>query len=145
MHETKQDSRPDSVYRGTYEAVSQDGVLTLVLGGKSAGKTLVVAYVADRVRQAPDGNRTILLVNMQQMPAKDFYEATVSVASKQTNVLEILTQLPLSGKLFRAGQQSRVWRFIQQLPFMATLLGALRAGKAPASAPLAVAVQLGRR
>ncbi|CAE7503214.1 unnamed protein product, partial [Symbiodinium pilosum] len=92
-------------------------------------------------RQAPDGNRTILLVDMRDMPARDFYEATLSVASKQTNVLDILAHLPLFGKRFRAGPQSRVWRFIQQLPFMATLLGALRAGKATAAAPLAMAVQ----
>ena len=123
------------------KAVYKDGLLTLVLGGKSVGKTLVVSHVAEQVRQAPHGNRTILLVNMRQMPAKDFYEATLSVASKQTNVLDILTQLPLFGQRFRAGPQSRVWRFIQQLPFMATLVGALRAGMATAAAPLAMAVQ----
>ena len=105
------------------DAISRDGKLTLVLGGKSVGKTLVVSHVAEQVRQAPGGNRTTLLVNMRQMPADDFYEATLSVASKQTNVLDILAQLPLVGKRFRAGPQSRVWRFIQQLPFMATLLG----------------------
>ena len=113
----------------------------MVLGGKSVGKTLVILRVAEQVRQAPDGNRTILLVDMRDMPARDFYEATLSVASKQTNVLDILAHLPLFGKRFRAGPQSRVWRFIQQLPFMATLLGALRAGKATAAAPLAMAVQ----
>ena len=123
------------------DAISRDGKLTLVLGGKSVGKTLVVSHVAEQVRQAPGGNRTTLLVNMRQMPADDFYEATLSVASKQTNVLDILTQLPLFGKRFRAGPQSRVWRFIQQLPFMATLLGALRAGMATAAAPLATSVQ----
>ena len=105
------------------------------------GKSLVVSYVAEQVRQAPHGNRTILLVNMRQMPADDFYEATLSVASRQTNVLDILTQLPLFGKRFRAGPQSRVWRFIQQLPFMSTLLGAWRAGMAAAAAPLATSVQ----
>ena len=78
----------------------EDGKLTLVLGGKSVGKTLVVSHVAEQVRQAPGGNRTTLLVNMRQMPADDFYEATLSVASKQTNVLDILTQLPLFGKRF---------------------------------------------
>ena len=123
------------------DAISRDGKLTLVLGGKSVGKTLVVSHVAEQVRQAPGGNRTTLLVNMRQMPADDFYEATLSVASKQTNVLDILTQLPLFGKRFRAGPQSRVWRFIQQLPFMATLLGAWRAGMAAAAAPLATSVQ----
>ena len=123
------------------KAVYKDGLLTLVLGGKSVGKSLVVSYVAEQVRQAPHGNRTTLLADMRDMPAKDFYEATLSVASKQTNVLDILTQLPLFGKRFRAGPQSRVWRFIQQLPFMATLLGALRAGMATAAAPLAMAVQ----
>ena len=123
------------------KAVYKDGLLTLVLGGKSVGKTLVVSYVAEHVRQAPHGNRTTLLADMRDMPAKDFYEATLSVASKQTNVLDILTQLPLFGKRFRAGPQSRVWRFIQQLPFMATLLGAWRAGMATAAAPLATAVQ----
>ena len=123
------------------DAISRDGKLTLVLGGKSVGKSLVVSYVAEQVRQAPHGNRTILLADMRDMPAKDFYEAVLSVASRQTNVLDILTQLPLFGKRFRAGPQSRVWRFIQQLPFMATLLGALRAGMAAAAAPLAMAVQ----
>ena len=123
------------------KAVYKDGLLTLVLGGKSVGKSLVVSYVAEQVRQAPHGNRTTLLADMRDMPAKDFYEATLSVASKQTNVLDILTELPLFGKRFRAGPQSRVWRFIQQLPFMATLLGALRAGLATAAAPLAMAVQ----
>ena len=123
------------------KAVYKDGLLTLVLGGKSVGKSLVVSYVAQQVRQAPHGNRTTLLADMRDMPAKDFYEATLSVASKQTNVLDILTELPLFGKRFRAGPQSRVWRFIQQLPFMATLLGALRAGLATAAAPLAMAVQ----
>ena len=123
------------------DAISRDGKLTLVLGGKSVGKTLVVSHVAEQVRQAPGGNRTTLLVNMRQMPADDFYEATLSVASKQTNVLDILTQLPLFGKRLRAGPQSRVWRFIQQLPFMSTLLGAWRAGMAAAAAPLATSVQ----
>ena len=108
-------------------AVSEDGLLTLVLGGKSVGKTLVISHVAEQVRQGPDGNSTTLLADMRDMPARDFYEATLSVASKQTNILDILTRLPLFGKRFRAGPQSRVWRFIQQLPFMVTLLGALRA------------------
>ena len=120
----------ESFIQSLTDAIFEDGLLTLVLGGKSVGKSLVVSYVAEQVRQAPHGNRTILLVNMRQMPADDFYEATLSVASKQTNVLDILTQLPLFGKRFRAGPQSRVWRFIQQLPFMATLLGAWRAGLA---------------
>ena len=131
----------ESFIQSLTDAIFEDGLLTLVLGGKSVGKSLVVSYVAEQVRQAPHGNRTILLVNMRQMPAKDFYEATLSVASKQTNVLDILTQLPLFGQRFRAGPQSRVWRFIQQLPFMATLVGALRAGMATAAAPLAMAVQ----
>ena len=43
-------------------------------------------------RHQVGGNRTVLLVNMRQMPANDFNEATLSVASKQSNVLEILTQ-----------------------------------------------------
>eukprot|EP00439_Symbiodinium_sp_Y106_P044525 s4130_g5.t1 len=89
------------------DAISRDGKLTLVLGGKSVGKSLVVSYVAEQVRQAPHGNRTILLADMRDMPAKDFYEAVLSVASRQTNVLDILTQLPLFGKRFRAGPQSR--------------------------------------
>ena len=131
----------ESFIQSLTDAIFEDGLLTLVLGGKSVGKSLVVSYVAEQVRQAPHGNRTILLVNMRQMPADDFYEATLSVASKQTNVLDILTQLPLFGKRFRAGPQSRVWRFIQQLPFMATLLGAWRAGMAAAAAPLATSVQ----
>ena len=105
------------------DAISRDGKLALILGGKSVGKTLVISHVADTVRQAPGGNRRILLVNTRHMPANDFHEATLSVASKQSNVLEILTQLPLFGKRFRAGYQSRIWRFIQQLPFMPTLLG----------------------
>ena len=117
----------ESFIQSLTDAIFENGLLTLVLGGKSVGKSLVVSYVAEQVRQAPHGNRTILLVNMRQMPADDFYEATLSVASKQTNVLDILTQLPLFGKRFRAGPQSRVWRFIQQLPFMSTLLGAWRA------------------
>ena len=131
----------ESFIQSLTDAIFEDGLLTLVLGGKSVGKSLVVSYVAEQVRQAPGGNRTTLLVNMRQMPADDFYEATLSVASKQTNVLDILTQLPLFGKRFRAGPQSRVWRFIQQLPFMATLLGAWRAGMAAAAAPLATSVQ----
>ena len=131
----------ESFIQSLTDAIFEDGLLTLVLGGKSVGKSLVVSYVAEQVRQAPGRNRTTLLVNMRQMPADDFYEATLSVASKQTNVLDILTQLPLFGKRFRAGPQSRVWRFIQQLPFMATLLGAWRAGMAAAAAPLATSVQ----
>ena len=114
----------ESFIQSLTDAIFEDGLLTLVLGGKSVGKSLVVSYVAEQVRQAPHGNRTILLVNMRQMPADDFYEATLSVASKQTNVLDILTQ-----------------RFIQQLPFMSTLLGAWRAGMAAAAAPLATSVQ----
>ena len=88
----------ESLIQSLTDAIFEDGLLTLVLGGKSVGKSLVVSYVAEQVRQAPHGNRTILLVNMRQMPADDFYEATLSVASKQTNVLDILTQLPLFGK-----------------------------------------------
>eukprot|EP00439_Symbiodinium_sp_Y106_P075139 s910_g14.t2 len=114
----------ESFIQSLTDAIFEDGLLTLVLGGKSVGKSVVVSYVAEQVRQAPHGNRTILLVNMRQMPADDFYEATLSVASKQTNVLDILTQ-----------------RFIQQLPFMSTLLGAWRAGMAAAAAPLATSVQ----
>ena len=82
----------ESFIQSLTDAIFEDGLLTLVLGGKSVGKSLVVSYVAEQVRQAPHGNRTILLVNMRQMPADDFYEATLSVASKQTNVLDILTQ-----------------------------------------------------
>ena len=101
-------------------AVSEDGLLTLVLGGKSVGKTLVVSRVADKVRQTRGANRTTLLLNMRQMPAKDFYEATLSVASESSE------------------QAQALWEIIKQLPIMATAVEAAQAGFAGAAAPLAV-------
>ncbi|CAE7214886.1 unnamed protein product [Symbiodinium sp. CCMP2592] len=110
-----------------------------IVDRKAFIQSLTDAIFEDGKRQVKTGQSC--WSTRRQMPAKDFYEATLSVASKQTNVLDILTQLPLVGKRFRAGPQSRVWRFIQQLPFMAPALGALRAGVATAAAPLAMAVQ----
>ena len=141
-NEPRQDSRPHKFHIEPHGCDLPRWQAHLGLGWQECGQ-VVGSLVCGGTKSGKhqDGNRTTLLVNMRQMPAKDFYEATLSVASKQTNVLDILTQLPLVGKRFRAGPQSRVWRFIQQLPFMATLLGALRAGVATAAAPLAMAVQ----
>ena len=104
-------------------AIRSKGRLTLILHGKSVGKTLVVSHVADRVRQAPAGSRTILQVNMRQMPAEDFHEATPSVASESRDLTSVL------------------WQIIKQVPVIASVLGVAEAGLAGALVPIAVGVQ----
>ena len=75
------------------KAVYKDGLLTLVLGGKSVGKTLVVSYVADEVRQAQGSSRTVVLANLRRGGETDFYQAVFGVAAEQQGLAEKLPSL----------------------------------------------------
>ena len=75
------------------KAVCKDGLLTLVLGGKSVGKTLVVSHVADEVRQAQGSSRTVVLANLRRGGETDFYQAVFGVAAEQQGLAEKLPSL----------------------------------------------------
>ena len=74
-------------------AVCEDGLLTLVLGGKSVGKTLVVSHVVDKVRQAQGSSRTIVLANLRKGGETDFYQAVFGAAAEQQGLAEKLPRL----------------------------------------------------
>ena len=75
------------------KAVCKDGLLTLVLGGKSVGKSLVVSYVADKVRQAQGSSRTVVLANLRRGGEADFYQAVFGAAAEQQGLAEKLPSL----------------------------------------------------
>ena len=75
------------------KAVYKDGLLTLVLGGKSVGKTLVASYVADKVRQAQGSSRTVVLANLRRGGETDFYQAVFGAAAEQQGLAEKLPSL----------------------------------------------------
>ena len=51
----------------------EDGVLTLVLGGKSVGKSTVIRSVVANFTQAKRSQRTVVLTDMREMPADRFF------------------------------------------------------------------------
>ena len=75
------------------DAIFEDGLLTLVLGGKSVGKSLVVSYVADKVRQAQGSSRTVVLANLRRGGEADFYQAVFGAAAEQQGLAEKLPSL----------------------------------------------------
>ena len=75
------------------KVVYKDGLLTLVLGGKSVGKSLVVSYVADKVRQAQGSSRTVVLANLRRGGEADFYQAVFGAAAEQQGLAEKLPSL----------------------------------------------------
>ena len=62
------------------KAVSEDGLLTLILGGKSVGKSTVIQSVVANFTQAKRSQRTVVFTDMREMPAKDFFTAVLSTA-----------------------------------------------------------------
>ena len=62
------------------DAIFEDGLLTLVLGGKSVGKSTVIQSVVANFTQAKRSQRTVVLTDMREMPAKDFFTAVLSTA-----------------------------------------------------------------
>ena len=75
------------------DAIFEDGLLTLVLGGKSVGKSLVVSYVADKVRQAQGSSRAVVLANLRRGGEADFYQAVFGAAAEQQGLAEKLPSL----------------------------------------------------
>ena len=75
------------------DAIFEDGLLILVLGGKSVGKSLVVSYVVDQVRQAQGSSRTVVLANLRRGGATDFYQAVFGAAAEQQGLAEKLPSL----------------------------------------------------
>ena len=62
------------------DAIFEDGLLTLVLGGKSVGKSTVIQSVVANFTQAKRSQRTVVFTDMREMPAKDFFTAVLSTA-----------------------------------------------------------------
>ncbi|CAE7550811.1 unnamed protein product, partial [Symbiodinium pilosum] len=62
------------------DAISRDGKLTLVLGGKSVGKSTVIRSVVANFTQAKRSQRTVVFTDTREMPAKDFFTAVLSTA-----------------------------------------------------------------
>ena len=62
------------------DAIFEDGVLTLVLGGKSVGKSTVIRSVVANFTQAKRSQRTVVLTDMREMPSTDFFAAVLSTA-----------------------------------------------------------------
>ena len=54
------------------DAIFEDGLLTLVLGGKSVGKSTVIRSVVANFTQAKRSQRTVVFTDMREMPSKDF-------------------------------------------------------------------------
>mmetsp|Transcript_22488 Transcript_22488/g.46363 ORF Transcript_22488/g.46363 Transcript_22488/m.46363 type:complete len:505 (+) Transcript_22488:36-1550(+) len=83
----------ESFIQSLTDAIFEDGLLTLVLGGKSVGKSLVVSYVADKVRQAQGSSRTVVLANLRRGGETDFYQAVFGAAAEQQGLAEKLPSL----------------------------------------------------
>ena len=62
------------------DAIFEDGLLTLVLGGKSVGKSTVIQSVVANFTQAKRSQRTVVFTDMREMPSKDFFTAVLSTA-----------------------------------------------------------------
>ena len=62
------------------DAISRDGKLTLVLGGKSVGKSTVIRSVVANFTQAKRSQRTVVFMDMREMPSTDFFTAVLSTA-----------------------------------------------------------------
>ena len=62
------------------DAIFEDGLLTLVLGGKSVGKSTVIRSVVANFTQAKRSQRTVVLTDMREMPSTDFFAAVLSTA-----------------------------------------------------------------
>ena len=62
------------------DAISRDGKLTLVLGGKSVGKSTVTRSVVANFTQAKRSQRTVVFMDMREMPSTDFFTAVLSTA-----------------------------------------------------------------
>ena len=61
-------------------AIRSKGKLTLILGGKSVGKSTVIRSVVANFTQAKRSQRTVVFTDMREMPAKDFFTAVLSTA-----------------------------------------------------------------
>ena len=70
----------ESFIQSLTDAIFEDGLLTLVLGGKSVGKSTVIQSVVANFTQAKRSQRTVVFTDMREMPAKDFFTAVLSTA-----------------------------------------------------------------
>ena len=70
----------ESFIQSLTDAIFEDGLLTLVLGGKSVGKSTVIRSVVANFTQAKRSQRTVVFTDMREMPAKDFFTAVLSTA-----------------------------------------------------------------
>ena len=61
-------------------AIRSKGKLTLILGGKSVGKSTIIRSVVANFTQAKRSQRTVVFTDMREMPAKDFFTAVLSTA-----------------------------------------------------------------
>ena len=62
------------------DAIFEDGLLTLILGGKSVGKSTIIRSVVANFTQAKRSQRTVVFTDMREMPSKDFFTAVLSTA-----------------------------------------------------------------
>lgn len=63
-------------------------VLTLILGGKSVGKSTIVERLVRKMRKEKTTNRMVLLSDMRDYPSKDYFEAVLTEASKDQSLLK---------------------------------------------------------
>ena len=61
-------------------AIRSKGKLTLILGGKSVGKSTIIRSVVANFTQAKRSQRTVVFTDMREMPSKDFFTAVLSTA-----------------------------------------------------------------
>lgn len=76
------------IFLKVLQTAIRTNMLTLILGGKSVGKSTIVERLVRKMRKEKTTNRTVLLSNMRDYPSKDYFEAVLTEACKERSLLK---------------------------------------------------------